>query len=122
VPANSQKIVKKGENVKGMVEAWHRTSHTFQCSSKTDGTTISVPDVGKSAFKCIFRDSSSTNAATLEFGFALAFAKHFRTEFICTRLKSCTIPRHIATKEVDASLSIHSLVRQLTMAFLQKDT
>jgi hypothetical protein len=85
----------------------HDTSHTFQCSSKTDGTTISVPDVRMSDFKCIFRDSSSTNAATLEFGFALAFAKHFRTEFIWMRLKSCTIPRHIDMEEDDASL--HSL-------------
>ena len=103
---------------KGLIKHYKR--HTFQCSSKTDGTTISVPDVGKSAFKCIFRDSSSTKAATLEFGFAFAFAKHFRTEFICTRLKSCTIPFHVDMDEDDAS--IHTFVSQLRMVFLEKDT
>ena len=83
-----------------------QTSHTFQCSSKTDGTTIRVPDVGNSEFKCFFRDSSSTNAATLEFGFAVAFVKHFRTEFICKRLKSCTIPCHIDMMEDDTSMHL----------------
>ena len=60
-----------------------RPLRAFQCSTKTDGTTIRVPAEGTKEFNNRCCASSSMSAATREFGLAFALEKYFRADLIC---------------------------------------